>query len=144
MGCSGSRQRAQKAILMCGDQSLYWEIASDVFTKLRDASLTASHIENGQSRYVQENIVAIETARRSIDGTSLLSLFQLLLATCSNDCSAPRDKVFALLGPAKDWLEKGRLEPDYRPGAAAEDIFNRFLIWDVKKNGKIRIFSCSS
>ena len=133
----------QNAILKCGYQSLDWEVVADVFMKLRDTSLTVDHMEDSEFRHVQENIVAMETARRSVNGTSSLSLFELLLATCSNDCSNFRDKIFELLGLAKDWLEKGGLEPDYRPATTAEEIFKRFAIWDVK-NGKIRILSCST
>jgi hypothetical protein len=62
----------------------------------------------------------------------------------SNDCSDPRDKVFAVLGLATDWLEKGGLDPDYRETTTAEEIYKRYAMWDVKKNRSLRILSFAS
>lgn len=134
---------AQKAVLMCGNEFIPWELVSDVFIRLHDPLFTLSYISEAKTRHAHEKILAMESARRSVNGTFSLSLFEILLATCLDDCSDPRDKIFAVLGLAKDWLEKGGLAPDYRRSTTAQDIFRRFAMWDVKKNGKIRILSCA-
>jgi hypothetical protein len=131
---------AQTALFLSDDEPVPWEIVPSVLTRLRDPLFTVNSMESSQSRRSQESILAMESAKRSVNGTASLSLFEILSATAFNECTDPRDKVFAVLGLAKDWLEKGGLEPDYRT-STAEDIFKRFAMWDVKKNGKIRILS---
>ncbi|MCJ1380894.1 hypothetical protein MMC17_004003 [Xylographa soralifera] len=135
---------AQSAVLIQGRDSIPWDIVSDVLTKLRHPSFLGNYMENRETQAALNSILAMETARRCVNGTFSLSLFQILLATCFNDCSDPRDKIFAVLGLAKDWLEKGGLVPDYSNEATAEEVFKRFAMWDVKKNGQIRILSCAT
>jgi len=133
---------SQTAVLKCGDASIEWDVVSDVLTRLRYPLFALDHTEDTRTQRSLANISAMENARRSVNGTSTLSLFEILLDTCSNDCTEPKDKIFAVLGLAKDWLEKGGLVPDYRFRTTTEDIFRRFAMWDVKTNGKIRILSC--
>jgi len=135
---------AQTALFLSDDEPIPWEIVPSVLTRLRDPLFTVDSMESSKSRRSQESILAMEGARRSVNGTSSLSLFEILSATAFNNCTDPRDKVFAVFGLAKDWLEKGGLEPDYRTSTTAEDVFKRFAMWDVKKNGKIRILSCGT
>jgi hypothetical protein len=129
-------------VVICGLESIRWEVLPDALTRIVDPFFAVHHMEAGKTRYSLENIFAMERARRSINGTFPLSLFEILLATCFNHCSDPRDKIFAVLGLAKDWLEKGGPVPDYRGTTTPEKVYKRFAMWDVKKNGKIRILSC--
>jgi len=135
---------AQSAILVCGSESIPWDDVSDVIRKLRDPLYMVNHMENSKTQAALKSILAMESARRSVNGTFPLSLFEILLATCSNNCTDPRDKIYAVLGLAKDWLEKGGLDPDYEPTTSAEKVFKNLAMWDVKKNGQIRILSCAA
>jgi hypothetical protein len=73
-----------------------------------------------------------------------MDLFDVLLATNANECTNPCDKIFSMLGLARDWLQKKNLRPDYSDGATVEYVFKRFAIWDTTLNAKIRILSCAS
>lgn len=126
---------AQSAILLKDHDQVPWDVFSDVLSKLRHPSFMVDGMEDKRTQAALNSILAMESARRSVNGTYDLSLFQILLATCSNACSDPRDKIYAVLGLAKDWLEKGGLDPDYDHRTTVEDAFKRFAMWDVKKNG---------
>jgi len=39
--------------------------------------------------------------------------------------------VFAVLGLAKDWLQEGGLDPDYRRTTSTSGVFKRFAMWDI-------------
>lgn len=130
---------AQKAILVNGHKTISWEDFWTATSRLWDPLF--EHSVPLEIFRAQRNIWAIESAKRSVNGMSVLSLHKLLLATHSNDCSDARDKVFAILGLATDWLEKGGLDPDYRPTTTAEEVFRRYAMWDVKNNRSLRILS---
>ena len=130
---------AQKAILVYGRKTISWEHFWTATSRLWDPLF--EHSVPLEIFRAQRNIWAIESAKRSVNGMSVLSLHKILLATHFNDCSDPRDKIFAVLGLATDWLEKGGLDPDYRPTTTAEDVFKRYAIWDVKNNRSLRLLS---
>jgi hypothetical protein len=135
---------AQSAVLTWGNESIPWDIVSDVFTKLRHPSFMVNDMEDSKTQASLNSLLAMETARRSVNGTLLLSLFQILLGTCFNLCSDPKDKIYAVMGMAKDWREKGELDPDYSATTTAEEVFKRFAIWDIQKNGTTRVLSCAT
>jgi hypothetical protein len=136
---------AQKAVFMYGSKLISWETVSKVVTTLRqNPSPTMTLEEASQVRHPQENLFAMEMARRSANGTFPLSLFELLLATCFNKCSDPRDKVYAVLGLATDWQEIRELTPDYRWDITPEKVFERLAVWDIKQNRSLRILSCAT
>ncbi|KAF2501346.1 HET-domain-containing protein [Lophium mytilinum] len=91
---------------------------------------------------VMNKIAAIETARRSRNGPLHMPLFQMLLATSYNQCSDPRDKVYAILGLGKDWDRNQDMNPDYTVGMG--EVYKRFAIWDSKRNANLRVLSCAS
>ncbi|KAL2065433.1 hypothetical protein VTL71DRAFT_3103 [Oculimacula yallundae] len=135
---------AQSASLMKGHDTITWDVVSDVLTKLQHPSFLVDYLEDEKTLTALNSVVAMETVRRSVNGTFDLSLFQILLATCFNTCSDKRDKVYAVLGLAKDWLEKGGLDPDYDRKTTPEEVFKRFAMWDVQRNGQIRVLSCTT
>lgn len=136
---------AQKVVFMYGSSMISWEAVSKAIMTLRRSPLpTMTFEESAKIQHPEENVFAMEMARRSTNGTFPLSLFELLLATCFNQCSDPRDKLYAVLGLAKDWQGKGELTPDYRPDITPEKVFQRFAMWDIQKNQTLRILSCAT
>lgn len=136
---------AQKAVFLYGSKLLSWETVSKAVTTLRQNTSSAMTFEEAsQIRHPQENLFAMEMARRSANGTFPLSLFELLLATSFNECSDSRDKVYAVLGLATDWQEIRELTPDYRHDITPEKVFQRFAVWDIKQNRSLRILSCAT
>lgn len=133
---------AQKAILVYGRKTISWEHFWTATSRLWDPLF--EHSVPLEIFRALRNVDAIKSAKRSVNGMSVLSLHEILLATHFNDCSDPRDKLFAVLGLATDWLEKGGLDPDYRPTTTVEDVFKRYAIWDVKNNRSLRILSFAS
>ena len=122
---------SQNSVLMCIQQTISWDILPEVISKLQGTSFTIDHMETGRTRHSLQNVLAIENARRRVDGTFPLSLFEIMLANRFNDCTDPRDKVFAVLGLAKDWLQEGGLDPDYRRTTSTSGVFKRFAMWDI-------------
>src|SRR5205814_1444113 len=99
-------------------------------------------LEEENIRRARGSVIATENARQIMNGPGYMSLFEAILTTRHNDCGDQRDKVFALLGLGKDWLEKRGLEPNYR--ATVEDVFREFVKWDSMKNHTLRTLSCPS
>jgi hypothetical protein len=135
---------AQNAVLMCGNKTLPWDIVPSVLSRLQDPTFALDELGIDISQRSKESIFAMDNARRCVNGTKSLPLFHLILATCLNECKDPRDKIYGVMGLAKDWLEKGGLIPDYRRVTSAEEVYKRFAMWDVKTNGTIRILSCAT
>jgi hypothetical protein len=136
---------ARSAIIVCGEESMRWETFADIYMRLGDQFLPVSQFGGEFAQHSLENIAAIETARRSHSGPLSMSLFHILVATSFSKCKDQRDKIFAVVGLAKDWLETRVLIPDYdtREEKALE-VFKEFAIADSNQNGDLRALSCAS
>jgi hypothetical protein len=93
---------SQSETVHCGDQSMPWEIFADVYMRMGDHVLPVSQLGEEEAHQSLENITAIERARRSHSGPLSMSLFHILVATSFSECKDQRDKIFAVVGLAKD------------------------------------------
>jgi len=100
---------AQSAMILCGEESMRWETFADIYMRLGDQFLPVSQFGGEYAQHSLENIAAIETTRRSHSGPLSMSLFHIIVATSFSKCKYQRDKIFAVVGLAKDWLEKKRV-----------------------------------
>ena len=70
-------------------------------------------------------------------------MMDLLNESLDFQCTDKRDKVFGLLGIATDISsEDEEIRPDYE--SKVEDVYRRFVIWEIKKNNSLRSLSCAS
>lgn len=82
LGCTVQEvDSAQTAVVICGLESIRWEVLPDALTRIVDPFFAVHHMEAGKTRYSLENIFAMERARRFVNGTFPLPLFEILLAT---------------------------------------------------------------
>ncbi|KAL5329566.1 hypothetical protein ACEPPN_003080 [Leptodophora sp. 'Broadleaf-Isolate-01'] len=136
---------SQCATVHCGNQSIPWEIFADVYMKLGDRFLPVSQIGGEDARHSLENITAIEKARRSHGGPLSMSLFHILLATSSSKCKDDRDKIFAVVGLAKDWAGQRMFMPDYNTSEGKVlEAFKAFAVADINHHKNLRTLSCAS
>ncbi len=136
---------SQSATVHCGAQSIPWEILADVYMRLGDRFLPVSQLGGEDAHHSLENITAIEKARRSHSGPLSMSLFHILLATSFSKCRDQRDKIFAVVGLAKDWVEQRVLIPNY--DTREEEVleaFKDFAVADSNRHNDLRALSCAS
>ena len=70
-------------------------------------------------------------------------MMDLLNESLDFQCSDKRDKVFGLLGIATDTSSGDEeIRPDYE--SKVEEVYRRFVIWEIKKNDSLRSLSCAS
>ena len=134
---------SRKASVWCGNEKIPWEkLAEFVINELSNID-SAQRLEEENIHRACESVRATENARRAINGPGYMSLFEAILTTQHNNCGDPRDRVFAVLGLGKDWVDrKKKLEPNYR--ATVWDVFREFAIWDSENNSTLRTLSCPS
>lgn len=136
---------SQSATIHCGAQSMPWEIFADVYMRLGDNFLPVSQLGGEDAHQSLENITAIERARRSHSGPLSMSLFHILVATSFTKCKDQRDKIFAVVGLAKDWVERRAIMPDYDTREEEVlDVFKDFAIADSNHHKNLRALSCAS
>jgi hypothetical protein len=70
--------------------------------RLGDDFLPVDQIGGQEAQHALENIDAIENARRSPNGPQSMPLFDILVATHSSTCGDLWDKIFGVVGLAKD------------------------------------------
>jgi hypothetical protein len=81
--------------------------------RLGDCFLPVSQLGGDDAHHSLENITAIEQARRSHSGPLSMSLFHILVGMSFSMCEDQSDKIFAVVGLAKDCAEKRVFIPDY-------------------------------
>jgi hypothetical protein len=133
---------AKDVMIQYGNKEMSWAQLVNVFMPLGDQHVSVPLVEGGAARHARESIATMETLRRSRNGPMPMPLIHVLLETCYHDCSDPRDKIFAVLGLAKDWLKEQNIKPDYK--ISPEEVFKDFAVWDVLYSGSLRILSCAS
>jgi hypothetical protein len=125
---------AKTAIVLCGNESIPWRVLSEVYMRLGDDFLPVDQIGGQEAQHALENIDAIENARRSQNGPQSMPLFDILVATHSSTCGDLRDKIFGVVGLAKDGEDYPALTPDYTGGKEMVfETFKQFAI-DHSKN----------
>ncbi|KAH7409121.1 heterokaryon incompatibility protein-domain-containing protein [Cadophora sp. MPI-SDFR-AT-0126] len=133
------------ATVHCGNQIMPWEILADVYIRLGDRFLPVSQMGGEDAHHSLENIGAIERARRSHSGPLSMSLFHILLATRFSECKDQRDKIFAVVGLAKDWAGQRGLVPDYDTNEEKVlEAFKEFAVTDINHHKNLRVLSCAS
>ena len=136
---------SQNVTVYCGDQYIPWEILADVYMTMGDHFLPVSQLGGAEAHKSLENITAIERARRSQSGPLSMSLFHILVATSFCECTDQRDRIFAVVGLAKDWVERKVLMPDYNTREEAVlEVFKDFAIADSNHHKDLRALSCAS
>jgi hypothetical protein len=138
---------SKSAIVYCGRQSIPWETLVNVYMALGDHFLPVSQLGGEDAHHSLENITAIESARRSQRGPLSMSLFHILVATSRSKCKDQCDKVFAVIGLAKDWIERAILLPDYSKGGDEQEVFKTFkafAVADIIHYKHLRALSCAS
>lgn len=122
-----------------------WETLADVYMRLGDRFLPVSQLGGEDAHHSLENITAIERARRSHTGPLSMSLFQILLAKSFSKCKDQRDKIFVVVGLAKDWVGQRVLIPDYNTREEeALEAFKDFAVTDSNHHKDLRALSCVS
>lgn len=136
---------SRSATVYCGNQTISWELLADVYMRLGDRFLPVSQMGGEDAHHSLENITAIERARRSHSGPLSMSLFHILLATRFSSCKDQRDKIFAVIGLAKNWEKRRALMPDYdaNEGKVLE-AFKEFAVADINHHKDLRVLSCAS
>lgn len=136
---------AKRAVVLYGTQSMPWEAFADLYMRLGEHFLPVTQLGGETARQSLENITAIENTRRSHTGPLSMSLFHILVATSFSQCKDPRDKIFAVVGLAKDGVEKKDITLDYTVGEEKVlEAFKDFAIIDSNRNKDLRTLSCSS
>jgi len=133
------------ATIHCGDQYMPWEMFADIYMRLGDHFLPVSQLGGDEAHQSLENITAIESARRSHSGPLSMSLFHILVATSFSKCKDQRDKIFAVVGLAKNWVEREVVVPNYDTNE--EDVleaFKDFAVADSNHHKNLRALSCAS
>ncbi|KAH8763885.1 heterokaryon incompatibility protein-domain-containing protein [Hyaloscypha finlandica] len=133
---------AKDATVICGGQSIEWELLADVYMRLGDNFLPIDQFGGEDARHALEIISAMENARRSQSGPLSMPLFHILVATSFSECKDPRDRIFAVKGLAKDWADQRGLETNYK--ADVETLFKAFAVADANRNLNLRTLSCAS
>ncbi|OCK74060.1 HET-domain-containing protein [Lepidopterella palustris CBS 459.81] len=138
---------SKSAIVYCGSQSILWETLATVYMGLGDHFIPVSQLGGEDAHHSLENITAIETARRSQRGPLPMSLFHILVTTSRSKCKDQRDKIFAVIGLAKDWMERAIILPDYNKGGEEREVlktFKAFAVADIIHYKHLRALSCAS
>jgi hypothetical protein len=136
---------ASLATVMCGAKYMAWELFAQTYIDLGDKFLPINQFGGPQAHLALGIISAIEQARRSRSGPLTMSLFHILLATCSSECKDQRDKIYAIIGLAKDWTETSMLAPDYEVSETKVlQLFKQFAVLDTNHHRTLRILSCAS
>lgn len=130
---------ANKAVMVCGHQTLDWaRICAHpkaLVRCMRVASHIILHFSGGQGNLKNFMYLASSSKANSSSNPQVLaeieSLYDALLVLSSSQCFDPRDKVFALLhiSPDVDLTVDTEVAPDYTVSGA--EILHRLAIWLV-------------
>ncbi|KAL2678513.1 hypothetical protein Neosp_009260 [[Neocosmospora] mangrovei] len=69
-------------------------------------------------------------------------LLDLIMDSRKFACTNPRDKVFGMLGVTGQDISSEYLTPDY--SISPEDVFRKFVLWEIFHNGSLRVLGSSS
>ncbi|KAH7305756.1 heterokaryon incompatibility protein-domain-containing protein, partial [Rhexocercosporidium sp. MPI-PUGE-AT-0058] len=105
---------ARRLTLYCDSQSVNWSQLSLLFDYLESRNYPSDYLPTNypyRQTIKRSQALSLDRSRKSFQ-TNTLSLLTLMRVCASCKCSDPRDKVFALLGIAKD-CQNNELTADY-------------------------------
>jgi hypothetical protein len=117
---------SHKAILLCGRQTLSWEVLEELIIYL-DTLEIAFFPDKAWDPVVfatRRNLYCMAQTRCFKEHQTISVL---LRSTRGFDCTDPRDHLFALLGLATDTANQIYLKPDYN--SLPREVFTRFATW---------------
>ncbi|KAF5714153.1 heterokaryon incompatibility OR [Fusarium globosum] len=155
---------AQHAQVICGDQSICWTLFLRVVDAIRHYQSSVKTIPGYHSAYnAISSLDLMRSARsarhpaiytlgqslyrtiltsRPIEGQGDSSLLNLILMSRRYKCTYPHDKIFGMLGVAKEDTSSELLKPDY--SISPMDAYRNFVMWEIKNNKSLRVFGTSS
>lgn len=157
---------ARRGRVICGDQSIPWAVLErsvEAMTLHKDhfmdipAYESMDSIISGISLMASTRLIRhrdrmtllphVWLRRQLLTGSRLysqgdLKLLDLILESRSFLCTNPRDKVFGSLGVTTEDTRSEYLKADY--SLSPEDVFRKFVLWDILNNDSLRVLGSSS
>ncbi|KAF5000806.1 hypothetical protein FGRMN_1413 [Fusarium graminum] len=131
---------SQRVLVMAGNQTVSWDALAESVQKLYRSGLILGK-SSEKARVGAAAVIEMESIRRS---QLLPDLLSILVATNPDECSDPRDKMYAVLNLANDYDPESDVEvlgPNY--SLDPSETFTRFARWCVKR-GNIHFLSCTT
>ena len=143
----------RRAIVISGTDTVDWKTFERVcqgigFYQKSTAIIPGYDKINNFNEAVKTLIIAREERnavflKRWFSRKEFTKMMDLLNESLDFQCSDKRDKIFGLLGIATDTgSEDEEIRPDY--DSKVEEVYRRFVIWEIKKNDSLRPLSCAS
>ena len=143
----------RRAIVISGTDAVDWKTLERVCQGIGLHQTSTAIIPEYNKNYnINEAVKTLMVAREERNAIFLkrwfsrkefTKLMDLLNESLDFQCSDKRDKVFGLLGIATDTRsEDEEIRPDYESNV--EEVYRRFVIWEIKKNHSLRSLSCAS
>ncbi|ERF76469.1 hypothetical protein EPUS_06131 [Endocarpon pusillum Z07020] len=136
--------RGREAVMLCGEQSVLFECASKPITELWLQFISLGRFgEIGlTNNFPLESVWSIRqmTELHSDRFSRKADIISLAEKHNARACKDPRDKLFGLLGLAKD-VSRTDWEIQPRYDIPVEEVYKRFAVWCIKKRNSLEIFS---
>ncbi|RYP88467.1 hypothetical protein DL770_004631 [Monosporascus sp. CRB-9-2] len=139
---------AKSAVIVCGREELPWNVFKGTIDFLwpiipHQYAKYSYHLgmPPADTLIARKNLLTMHLMRSKYQSrTSGHTLLDLVLLTRGFECSDPRDKIFALVGIAKD-VEPTDWEvaPDY--SRSVEDVYKQFALWSITKRRDLQVLS---
>jgi Heterokaryon incompatibility protein (HET) len=129
----------RKITVHYGERSFPWRDLKRIYSKNLSLTLASKGGEADTVRRSLDSISLIESVRKKRHS---MSVFDCVLATCSNECSEDQDKIYAVLSLGNDAAQHAILK---KPKSArsysnyVERVYKEFAIQDCKGNKSLRI-----
>lgn len=130
---------AKRAVVICGDATVPWSTLSRALSYLVDHDLTSKYLDR-YCTHACNNVVSMEKMRNQ---KTRDPLFAVILANAYGGCSDSRDKIFAMMS-ISDGRDIFDWEISFDYGLSTSELFKRFAIWDIIRNGSLRSLSCAT
>ena len=143
----------RRVIVICGTDAVDWKTFERVCQGIGLYQTSSAIIPGYNRNYkINEAVKTLMIAREERNAIFLKRWFtrkeftkmmDLLNESLDFQCSDKRDKIFGLLGIATDTgSEDEEIKPDYESNI--EEVYRRFVMWEIKKNHSLRSLSCAS
>ncbi len=143
----------RRAMVISGTDAVDWKTFERVWQGIGLYQTSTAIIPEYNKKYnINEAIKTLTVAREERNAIFLKRWFSrkeftkmmdLLNESLDFQCSDKRDKVFGLLGIATDTgSEDEEIRPDYK--STVEEVYRRFVIWEIMKNHSLRSLSCAT
>ena len=142
----------RRAIVISGTDAVDWKTFERVCQGIGIYQTSTATIPEYGKYKMNEAVKTLMIAREERNAIFLKRWFSrkeftkmmdLLNESLDFQCSDKRDKVFGLLGIATDTgSDDEGIRPDYE--SSVEEVYRRFVVWEIKKNHSLRSLSCAS